>query len=71
MIPRDISIVSFDDAPLASRLTPGLSSVRLPITEMAKQAAKSVTQSPRNAETHVFDSHLVLRQSTHKPLVSR
>lgn len=70
VIPRDLSVVSFDDAPLASRLTPGLSSVRLPISKMAKQAALSVTQSPRDAETHVFDSHLVVRQSTQNRLVS-
>jgi LacI family transcriptional regulator len=69
-IPDELSLVSFDDSPLASRLSPTLTSVHLPIRQMARQAAEMVlnretTQKP----SLVFDAVLKLRQSTgpHKP----
>ena len=39
-IPGDLSVVGFDDTPLASRLWPPLTTVRQPIKEMAETAAR-------------------------------
>ena len=38
-VPEDLSIVGFDDTPMASRIWPPLTTVRLPIREMGKAAA--------------------------------
>ena len=38
-IPRDLSVVGFDDSPIASRVWPLLTSVALPIVEMGRIAA--------------------------------
>lgn len=39
-VPEDLSIVGFDDSPVASRIWPTLSTVRLPIREMGRMAAQ-------------------------------
>jgi LacI family transcriptional regulator len=43
-IPDDLSVVGYDDAPIASQVWPALSSVRLPIRDMGKIAAKRVLE---------------------------
>ncbi len=67
-IPDDLSVVGFDDSPLAPRLTPALTTVRLPTRDMAKMAANIVLgpQSDK-AKTILFDSNLILRNSTKAP----
>ena len=67
-IPQDLSVVGFDDTPLASRLWPPLTTVRQPIREMAKTAAERLmdrlngrTVDPSPAP---FACELVIRAST-------
>jgi len=38
-VPRDLSVVGFDDSPIASRVWPPLTTVRLPIRDMGRYAA--------------------------------
>ena len=38
-VPEDLSIVGYDDAPIAARVWPGLTTVRLPIRDMGRIAA--------------------------------
>jgi len=67
-IPDDLSVVGFDDSPLAPRLTPALTTVRLPTRDMAKMAANMVLKAAVGANQTLFvDSNLVMRNST-KPL---
>jgi len=67
-IPGDLSIVSFDDSPLASRLSPGLSSVRLPIRDMGKQAAAAVIGPDAHKQrSFVFGSTFIERPSSGPP----
>jgi len=47
-IPRDVSVVSFDDSPLASWLRPGLSSVALPHHEMGRLAVELLINGERD-----------------------
>ena len=69
-IPGDLSVVGFDDAPIATRLWPPLSSVLLPIREMGRIAAEALIAAalaqappprPRISPT------LVVRESTAAP----
>jgi LacI family transcriptional regulator len=41
-VPDDISIVGYDDAPIAARVWPGLTTVRLPIRDMGRIAARKL-----------------------------
>lgn len=64
-IPDDLSVVGFDDSPLAARLTPALTTVNLPSRDMAKMAAKMVMNAKIGERKSLFaQSSLVLRNST-------
>jgi LacI family transcriptional regulator len=67
-VPEDISVVGFDDAPLASQVWPALTTIRQPIADMAAQAAQlllsTLSGEPADHATHVLPSSLVYRQST-------
>ena len=67
-VPEQLSVVGFDDSPLASRLWPSLTSVRLPIREMGLNAAALLIapdESPRSAP--LITPHLVVRESCGPP----
>jgi LacI family transcriptional regulator len=67
-VPEDISVVGFDDAPLASQVWPALTTIRQPIPAMSAAAAKLLLQQLRDeqpdAQPHVVPSTLAVRQST-------
>lgn len=71
-VPGDLSIVGFDDLPMASRVWPNLTTVRLPIRDMGRMAAEKLTAGLRGldpatlAQPEVIPS-LVVRQSTAGP----
>lgn len=72
-IPRDISIVGFDDSPLAARVWPPLTSVRLPIRDMYRYASEkliAVAQGDADAVAAipVVEPSLVVRHSASAPL---
>ena len=64
-IPGDLSIAGFGDSPIAARLWPQLTSLRLPDSEMAFAAAIELIGSPNAPPQPVeFFGRLVLRAST-------
>jgi len=69
-VPRDLSVVGFDDSPMASRLWPLLTSVRLPIRDMGRMAAQKLlpgaAEKKAPAEPDVIPT-LVKRESTAAP----
>jgi LacI family transcriptional regulator len=71
-IPRDLSVVGFDDGPIAARLTPALTTVRLPIRDIGRLAARKLV-SPEGEEAAIVyaDSpsmpHLIVRSSCAPP----
>jgi len=71
-VPDDLSIVGFDDAPIAARIWPTLTTVRLPIIHMGRIAAQLLVSNhdPMSMEppsaTSVMPS-LVVRGSTAAP----
>ena len=73
-VPRDLSIVGFDDLPMASRVWPNLTTVRLPIRDMGRMAAEKLTAGLRGLDPAtlvqpVVDPSLIVRESTAAPAV--
>lgn len=69
-IPEDLSIVGFDDTPMAARTSPPLTTVRLPIREMGQEAAKGLLRlvsDTGNKCNQSFEPEIIVRQSTGKP----
>lgn len=67
-VPRDVSIVGFDDLPEASRSYPGLTTVRQPLHDMGQLAARSVLSQLSGTgplmERMLFSTSLIIRGST-------
>ncbi len=74
--PRDISLVTIDDFPLASVFNPPLTSVRQPVRDMAQLSLKLLLRrltkngQQLEAEHHVMEPTFVVRESC-KPHVAR
>lgn len=70
-IPEDLSVIGFDDAPIASRLWPAMTSVRLPIRDMGRVAAEKLFAQQPQAAAEIsfgeFTPALIERQSTAAP----
>jgi len=69
--PRDISVVGFNDAPLAGNLAPPLTTVRVPSEEMGRIAGQMALAGVEGPQTRVrsvlLEPELVLRASTAAP----
>ena len=70
-IPEDISVVGYDDLPLARWVGPPLTTVRQPLVEMAEEATRMVLALSRGIEppNRRLDlaTSLVVRASTQAP----
>jgi len=67
-LPEQLSVVGFDDSPLASRLWPSLTTVRLPIRDMGlRAAAMLLADADAPAAAVSFTPHLVVRESCQPP----
>ena len=70
-VPRDLSIIGFDDTPIAAHIWPPLTTVRWPIASMARSAALKLIASgeEENAveEPSLFLSTLIRRGSVSAP----
>ena len=71
-IPRDLSIVGFDDTPVAAHVWPPLTTVRWPIASMARSAALKLTaglddEAEDVEEPSLFLSTLIRRASVAPP----
>jgi LacI family transcriptional regulator len=67
-IPDDISIIGFDDIPQAAQVHPPLTTIRQPLEEMGRRAARMLLQIIENPEQPVekieLPTELVVREST-------
>ena len=73
-VPRDLSVIGFDDTPIAAHMWPPLTTVRWPIASMARSAAlKMITDVADNddndavQEPSMFVSTLIRRASVAPP----
>ena len=68
-VPGDLAVVGFDDIPLASVVSPALTTVAQPITEMARRSVRSLlarmqgSQEGRSTQRVVLEPQLVVRDS--------
>lgn len=71
-IPGDLSVVGYDDSPLASQLWPALTTIHLPVRDLGREAVRlllkkdEVSTRPGPAAFTV-SPHLVVRDSTQPP----
>jgi LacI family transcriptional regulator len=69
-VPDDVSVVGFDDIPLAAYLDPALTTVRLPAYELGQAAGRALLEriSQRSMPTRtLLPTELVVRASTAPP----
>ena len=69
-VPRELSVIGFDDVPMAGFMIPPLTTIQMSQTEIAQLAFKALiaevereTPSPNGTE-YTMGTDLVLRQST-------
>jgi LacI family transcriptional regulator len=74
VVPRDLSVIGFDDTPISAHMWPPLTTVRWPIASMARSAAlKLITGVADNdddggvQEPSMFLSTLIRRSSVASP----
>ena len=70
-IPEDLSVVGFDDLPIARWVSPPLTTIRQPLIEMAEAAAELVVGLARGEEPPQMRvelaTELIVRESTAPP----
>jgi LacI family transcriptional regulator len=70
-LPQELSVVGFDDIPLAAYSIPALTTIAQPITEMGEQAVeillRHIQQPDLPVEVLTLATHLVVRHSTAAP----
>jgi LacI family transcriptional regulator len=71
-IPGELSVVGFDDSPLATRLSPSLTTIRMPIRDMGRLAAAKLipVKAPNEADLATVTRvslHLIVRDSSQPP----
>jgi LacI family transcriptional regulator len=68
LVPRDISLVGYDDIPLARMAAPPLTTVAQPVVEMSKQIVECLLSEERQEmTTTLLPPKLVVRASTASP----
>jgi DNA-binding LacI/PurR family transcriptional regulator len=71
-VPGDLSVVGFDDSPVASRHDPGITTVRQDVAAKGRLAAAALTAAiarrragePAEAPHHLLPTELIVREST-------
>lgn len=72
-VPQDLSVVGYDDSPLAAQLWPALSTIHLPIRDLGRQAAQMLlasgpkTRAGSGPSGNVVTPHLIMRDSCQPP----
>jgi DNA-binding LacI/PurR family transcriptional regulator len=75
-VPEDLSVVGFDDSPLARRMRPALTTVRQDVAGKGREATAALTaaieaartgKKPSRAKRVVLPTELVVRDSTAPP----
>ncbi|MFD8705535.1 LacI family DNA-binding transcriptional regulator [Kitasatospora sp. NPDC059648] len=62
-VPEDVALIGFDDAPVAARCRPALTTVRQPVEELGSRAMELLLANPARGESVVLPTRLVVRAS--------
>ncbi|MGX9901425.1 LacI family DNA-binding transcriptional regulator [Arthrobacter sp. SA17] len=63
-VPRDVSLVGFDDMPLMADLTPSLTTVRVEYRELGRRAGRLISGDIAASTDNVLPVELIVRDST-------
>lgn len=63
-VPEDVSIVGFDDIPLASRIRPALTTIHQPLVEKGVIAAELLLQAAPPEGSKVLPTELIIRETS-------
>lgn len=70
-VPEDLSVVGFNDVPLAALAKPPLTTIRTPIHDIGLEAARALLHQVETGETlrgtKLFEGELIVRESTAPP----
>jgi len=70
-VPQQVAMVGFDDLPIARYMDPPLTSVHLPVTDLARQAGETLLAlmngKPVERRSIILDTYLVVRESCGGP----
>lgn len=70
-IPRDVSVIGFDDYPVAQQTAPPLTTLRQPLETIGRAATElllaRIDGKDAEAHTHLFQTELIVRGSTAPP----
>lgn len=73
-VPRDVSVVGFDDSPIATTVWPNLTTVRQPLSEMTEQAVRLLSEIIGEGrggsiakQSTILDYSLIKRESAAAP----
>ncbi|MFC8828784.1 LacI family DNA-binding transcriptional regulator [Streptomyces sp. NPDC057137] len=68
-VPDDISLIGYNDDPVADDLTPGLTTVHIPAEEMGRAAVRLALREEQGPgqERHLLGTHIVVRKSVGRP----
>jgi LacI family transcriptional regulator len=75
-VPRDVSLLGFDNDPAGSIVYPGLSTFAMPALEMARHAIETLTRErtkaePKRGRVLQFAPRLIVRGSTAAPAIAQ
>lgn len=70
-VPSDISLIGVDDIWMNEAASPGLTSIRHPIAEMAKATIRHLSPAASDPDDYVLLPSLVVRQTTRPPSPGR
>lgn len=63
-VPKDVSVLGYDDLPCATRVRPALTTVHQPIDTIVRKSLELFSQSPQAIHTEILLPHsIVERQS--------
>jgi LacI family transcriptional regulator len=72
-VPRDLTVVGFDDTPVAQEIWPALTTIRQPVAEMAEMAVRLLDESGATEDEgdtgaqHLISHLLIVRDSSAVP----
>lgn len=69
-IPRDVSVIGFDDSPGCLSVFPALTTIRQPISQMASEAIRDLVQAiegNKTLQSRLFEPVIAVRESTTCP----